>query len=273
MPNSIDTYMKKRLVIANISLLTIFLTSCKVNYSKPITQESAKNIISNTSDSINARDYSEYSNIHLTSELEEKRITSFIIKETFYKAKYEFVYQKDPYLLAISANYEKKVKKEKKYEDFSLKITKSSDAYYVSMNEETAENINDEKYQKLWQFCDFPAYVKTISKKLISKSFDLIDSVGSKTDGKMNKLSGFQTSSKGNDDLKIDYTGREFGIGEAFFEENYNAETATEFGVYMSNGLINSFSSEYTFTVNEEDDYYTVGTFEGEIIHNLTYNY
>lgn len=273
MPNSIDFHMKKNKIIINMPLLTIFLTSCNFSYSKPITQESAKNIISYTSNAINERDYSGYSNIHLSSKLEERRMTSFIIRETVFKAQYEIDYRKDPYSLTISAEYDKNEDKKKEYDDFSLEITKDSDAYYVSVNNQEKENINNEKYKKLWQFCDFPTYTKTISQKLVTKTYELIDSVGSQNDNKTNKLTGFRTSSKGDDDLKIDYTGSEFGLGDTFFQTKYNAETATEFGIYMTGGLVSTFSSEYTFTIDEENDYYAAGTYEGIIDNSFSYTY
>lgn len=263
--------MKKKLSIWNILILGSLLTSCEVVYSRPITQEAAKNIIQYTSSAIDQRDFGTLNTISYVSKLREYRMASFIGRELFLDAEYTFKYQRDPYSLKIDGKFDTNSSKEVKYSNFSLEITKTDTTYLVTQDGVTSD-ISDEKYADYKQFCDFSSYIKNISRKLISKASSLIESVGYETDSKDNKLEGFQTSSKAGDDLEIGYTGREFEAKECFFEKEYNQETATSLKLHMSSGVITSYSSEYTFTLNEEDDYYEAGTYEGKIENYLSYN-
>ena len=295
----------------NIPLLSLgilaLLTSCDISYSKPITQEAARNIISNTDTAIREKDYASFSRINFVSKLSENRITSFIGREKYVEETYEFSFEKDPYKLTIKGIFNNKEDKDNKRDDFELTITKDASTYYVSYNGGEEKDINSDEYKVLWKFCDFPTYIKNTSQRLTSKALNLIESVGFETDKKDNKLTGFQTSSKSSDDLKIDFTGREFAAKEIFFQEDYNADTSTELSMYMNGGLIQEFSTNYSFTIqetapsqssskdslsNNEDSsssysseevasseetnplesFYDLGTYEGQIYNYLTYS-
>ena len=264
--------MKKRnlsKIILSIGFVSI-LSSCQIEYSHPITQSAAKEIISSTITKIKEKDYNEFSKIAFESKLSEEKTTSFFntlyLEETF-----KFEYVSEPYSLNISISTSNKENKETEVKSGEITITKNDSTYMISLNGSQAEDINKEDYKSYWNFCDFPTYIKTISQKLINKADSLINSVGNLNDSKENKLAGFQTSSSGSLNLDIEFKGSEFDAKDLFFENNYNAETATELNMKMDDGLINKFSSKYAFVVNETTDYYHAGTYEGKIENTIKY--
>lgn len=263
--------MKKNLKKTSISIVSLFLLSgCQISYSHPITQSDAKEIVRKTKEKINEKDYKEFSKIYFESKLTEEKSTSFF-NSLFLEMTYKFEYVANPFSINIEIKSSNKENKELAVKSGTLSISKTDTAYLVSLNGGEKEDINQEKYKDYWSFCDFSLYIKSISQKLISKTFNLIDSVGNANENKTNKLVGFQTSSSGNLNLNIAFEGSEFDAKDLFFEANYNAETATVLSVNMDNGLINKYSSEYAFTVNETDDYYLAGKYEGKIINTIKY--
>lgn len=253
-------------------LLSGMLSSCNFSYAHPITQDAAKTIINNTKNSISKKDYNAFSKITLSANLTEYRTYSSFSKSTFLIVNYEFEYTASPYSLSIKETYENTEEMKTKNTDAEYLITKGDSAYEISINGGEKENINKEEYKRFWSFCNFSSYIKEISQGLANKADTLINSVGNEGDNKQNKLVGFQTSSKGDDDLSIEFLGSDFSSSSLFFEENYNADTASELNMYMSGGLINNYSTAYVFAVNEDDDYYLAGKYEGKIKHYLTYS-
>ncbi len=252
-------------------LLSGMLCSCTFSYAHPITQEAAKTIISNTKSSISKKDYNSFSKITLSASLIENRTYSSFSKSAFLTIDYEFEYTASPYSLSIKETYVNKEEMKTNNSNAEYLITKGDSAYEISTNGGEKENINQEQYKRFWSFCNFPSYIKEVSQGLLNKADTLINSVGNEGENKQNKLVGFQTSSKGDDDLSIEFLGSDFSSSSLFFEENYNADTASELNMYMSGGLINNCSTAYVFVVNEDNDYYLAGKYEGKIKHYLTY--
>ncbi len=250
--------------------LVSLLGSCQIAYSHPITQSAAKDIISSTLARINEKDYKEFSKISFESKLVEERTTSFF-NSLFLETIYKFEYVSEPYSLKIDIDSSNKENKELLVESSSILISKTEETYLISIDGDTPVDINQEEYKVYWAFCDFSSYIKTISRKLIKKTDDLINSVGNSTENKENKLVGFQTSSSGNLNLDIAFEGSEFNAKDMFFQDNYNAETATVLAALMNNGLIDKFYSKYAFVVNQTNDYYLAGTYEGKIINTIKY--
>ena len=262
--------MKRKTLILTSILLPV-LASCEITYSHPITQEEAKGIISNTLKEIQKKDYSSFSKIHLRSKLIEERVFSVLVHSRFLECSYDFLYTASPYSLTIHTNYQNKEGKKTNFVSSQLIITRTDKTYMVSLNNNELEDINQEKFQIYWQFCDFPRYIKSVSYGLLSKADSLIHSVGNENDKKENHLAGFQTSSKASDDLKIDFSGSQFDAGSLFFQQNYRPETASELDMHMSGNLIQEYSTTYSFTQNEEDDYYLAGNYEGKITSSVEY--
>ena len=246
------------------------LSGCQISYSHPITQSAAKEIIASTSTKINEKDYNEFKKISFESKLVEEKTTSFF-NVLFLEVTYKFEYVSDPYSLNIDITSTNKENKKVEVESQNLSISKTNDTYMVSVNGNTAVDINQDDFKAYWTFCDFSTYIKSISRKLIKKADTLINSVGNANDNKENNLVGFQTSSSGNLNLDIAFEGSEFDAKDLFFETNYNADTATTLTILMNNGLIDKFSSKYAFVVNETNDYYLAGTYEGKITNFLKY--
>ncbi len=252
-------------------LFTGMLTSCNFSYTHPITQEAAKQIISNTKTAISKKDFDSFAGITLTSSLVEYRTYSSFSKSTFLKANYEITYTASPFSVLIKETYENKEDMKTKYSDAEYTISMGASNFEISINGSEKENVNQEKYQRFWSFCNFSSYIKEVSQGLVNKADTLINSVGSAGENKQNKLVGFQTSSQGDDDLKIEFLGSDFSAGSLFFEDNYNADTASELNMYMNGGLIKKYSTAYVFAINEDSDYYLAGKYEGKIEHSLTY--
>ena len=261
---------RKRNTFILFTLLPL-LASCEISYSHPITQEESKNIISNTLKEVQKTDYTEFSKIHLRSKLIEERVFSLLVQTRYLEYTYDFIYTASPYSLKIRTNYQNKEGKKTSFVNSELLITRNEKAYMVSLNGEKEESINQEKYKLYWQFCDFSSYIKSISYGLLNKANTLIHSVGNENDKKENHLVGFQTSSKGPDDLRIDFSGSQFDAASLFFQQNYHADMASELNMYMSNNRILEYSTAYSFTQNEESDYYLAGSYEGEIKSSIEY--
>lgn len=261
---------KKNKLISTLFLLPL-LASCEISYSHPITQEESKTIISNTLKEVQKTDYSSFSRIHLRSKLIEERAFSVLVHTRYLECNYDFVYTASPYSLTIHTNYQNKEGKKTNFVSSQLIITRNEKTYMVSLNGEEQEDINQEKYKLYWQFCDFSSYIKNVSYGLLSKADTLINSVGNENDKKENNLVGFQTSSKNSDDLRINFSGSKFDAGSLFFQQNYHADTASELNMYMSGNRILEYSTAYSFTQNEEDDYYLAGSYEGKINTTLEY--
>lgn len=258
--------------------LPFLLTSCSLtSYSRPVTQATAREAIATTQSSMRAKNYNDFSQISLHSYLEEDRITSIFTYETFNTVSFDFRYVKEPYNLSITGDYSNHRGKQQSHDDFRYDIIYSStEGYLVSFNGADYASARKEEFSKIVPFIDFPSYIKSISTKLVDKALELIDSVGSIADSKDNGLAGFQTSSKGGDDLRIDFTAQEgksgiFDSASMFFEEKYDESTAKELNMYMSSGLIWDYNSTYTFVIGDETEYYVPGTYEASITNTISY--